>query len=201
VSDVTLAGNVTATAGPDTRTGTATPMTNATNCSRVELNLGAGTGTDIQNDSSGTLLGAWNTKNGPLKAHTRHNDWIDASWFFPALTSLVDPKALLVFVGQVNRGGAALYHLCSYGPNSARFGQQLSQKHFYLDPSSFLPIKSLAGAVRAINRADLGETRPTAIQRRVLPLVIRETSTGSASRRSASSHQQPMQPPQGRHAQ
>jgi hypothetical protein len=140
VSDVTLAGNVTAIAGSDTQTGTATLMATATNCSRVDLSLGAGTRTDIQNGSSGIPLGAWNTNNGPLKAHAQHNDWIDASWFFPALTSLVDPSALLIFVGQESRGGTAVYHLRSYRANSASLAQQLSQMDFYLDTSSFLPI-------------------------------------------------------------
>jgi hypothetical protein len=140
VNDVALSGNVTAIAGSDNQTGTATLLATQGNSSRVELNLGSGKRTDIQNGSGGSSLGTWSTNDGPSKAYAAQNTATDASWFFPALGSIADPNAVLTLVGQEQRGGSAVYHLRSYRTNTISFVQQLSQMDFYLDAVSLLPV-------------------------------------------------------------
>jgi hypothetical protein len=139
VNDVILSGTATTTASPDTQTGSAILMANRSNSSRIELNLNNDKRTEVRNTTAGIPSGSWNVNDGPSKALSQHNDWTDASWFFPALTSLTDPNAVLTYIGQEQLRGMAVYHLRSYRPNVTKFAEQLSQMDFYVDTASYLP--------------------------------------------------------------
>ena len=140
VTDVSLSGSVTSIAGSDTKVGTVTMMASGTTSSRVELDLDAEKTTEIRNASTGSPQGAWAMNDGPSKTLMQHNEWTDTSWFFPALTSLSDPNAVLAYIGQEQRGDASVFHLRSYRRNGSAVGQQLSQMDFYVDSSTYLPV-------------------------------------------------------------
>jgi hypothetical protein len=140
VIDATLAANVTSTAGSDIETGTGVLMASSTTNGRIDLNLSTGKRTNVQNSSTGVPVGAWSMNDGPLKANAQHNYWTDASWFFPALSSLADNKAVVTYVGQENKNGVAVYHLRTTNNNGDPVIQQLSQMDFFLDSASFLPV-------------------------------------------------------------
>src|SRR6266567_7572180 len=87
ISDVTLNANVISIAGADNETGTGVFEAKGLGESRVDLNLGGGTRSQVQSVSSGVPAGAW-TKNGAKAVPAaQHNCWVDAAWFFPALSS------------------------------------------------------------------------------------------------------------------
>jgi hypothetical protein len=140
VNDVTLSANVTWIAGSDTEAGTGTLTAKGTSESRVDLSLRGGSRTEIRNAASGVPQGVWLGPDGASHASAQHNGWTDASWFFPALTSLADSKALLTYVGKETQGGVSVYHLHEYGPSSIAAAQHLSQMDFWLDATSFLPV-------------------------------------------------------------
>jgi hypothetical protein len=140
ISDVTLTGSVTSTAGSVTKVGTLTMMAGGTTSSRVESDLDAGKTTEMRNASTGSPQGVWAINDGPSKTLMQHNEWTDTSWFFPALTSLGDANAVLAYVGQEQHGDSSVFHLRSYRRNSSAVGQQLSQMDFYVDSSTYLPV-------------------------------------------------------------
>lgn len=117
ISDVTLTGNATWIAGSDNETGPATLMAKGSTESRVDLNLTGGLRSDIRNDTAGYPQGASVIGSGSQQAWALHNCWINASWFFPALSFLATPSDLnLVFsyVGQESRNGTSVQHFQIY---------------------------------------------------------------------------------------
>jgi hypothetical protein len=78
-----------------------------------------------------------------------HNCWINASWFYPALSYLnatSDPTLIFSFVGQESRGGATVQHLRIYRylaaqrPAFVALTRRVSAADFYLDSASLLPV-------------------------------------------------------------
>ncbi len=158
VSDVTLTGNVTWVAGSDMETGTGAFLAKGTGESRVDLTLSGGKRSDIRNSSNGVPQGAWIWNGGASSAYALHNCWTDATWFFPALTSLAasDPSIVLSYVGLESRSGAYVQHLHSYryAGNSAALTKQWSTMDFYLDAASLLPFAVMFN-VHADNDANI----------------------------------------------
>jgi hypothetical protein len=149
VSDVTLTGNATWIAGSDLETGSANLQAKGTGESRVDLNLSDGTRTEIRNDTGSYPQGASVINGGDQQAWPAHNCWINASWFFPALSFLntaADPSLIFSYIGEENRGGAKVEHLQVYRylaaqrPASISLTQRVSTTDFYLDSSSLLPV-------------------------------------------------------------
>lgn len=138
VNDVSLIGDATATAGSDVQMGSATLKGKGTGNSRIDLSLSGGNRTAIQIRSGSVPSGLWSTQDSAAKAAAQHNSWNDASWFFPALTSLSgrDASVVLSYVGAETRGGASVQHLRSYN----KIAPELSQMDFYLDAVSLLPL-------------------------------------------------------------
>jgi hypothetical protein len=149
VSDVTLSANVTSIVGPDTETGTGTLLAKGTAESRVDLKLPSGTRTGIRNDSAGYPQAASLGSDGALHPSPLHNCWINASWFFPALSvlaSAADPSVILSYVGQETRNGASVQHIRSFryisdkNPYVINLTHTLSTMDIYLDSASLLPL-------------------------------------------------------------
>jgi hypothetical protein len=150
VSDVTLTGNVTWIAGSDDEMGTATMQAKGTGESRVDLSLSGGTRTEIRNDiASNFPQGASIQNGGAQQDWAMHNCWINASWFYPALSFLhatSDPSLIFSYVGQESRGGASVQHLRVYryltlkNPAFVALTQKVSTADFYLNAVSLLPV-------------------------------------------------------------
>ena len=150
VSDVTFTGNVTWIAGSDNETGTATLQAKGTGESRVDLNLSGGTRTEIRNDIASTFPQGASIQNGGAQQDwAMHNCWINASWFYPALSFLnatSDPTLVFSYVGRESRVGASLQHLRVYRylptqkPAFVALTQKVSTADFYLDSASLLPV-------------------------------------------------------------
>jgi hypothetical protein len=144
ISDVTLTGMATWTAGSDTETGAATLLALGTGESSINLALSGGTRTEIRDASSGTPRGKWTNQTGATGMFSFHNCQTDAAWFFPALSSLTaGPNIVLSYVGPETRNGESVQHLRSYvyspSSTSAPSFQQLSAEDFYLDATTLLP--------------------------------------------------------------
>lgn len=149
ISDVTLTGSATWIAGADIETGPATLYAKGASESRSDLNLTAGMRTDIRNDTAGFPQGASSLSGGPLQAWALHNCWINASWFFPALSFLSttsDPALVFSYIGQETRGSGIVQHIQVYRylngqkANTISLTRQVSTMDVYLDANSLLPV-------------------------------------------------------------
>jgi hypothetical protein len=146
ISDVSLSGTVTWTAGSDTENGTASLLALGTGESRMELSLSSGARSEIRDASTGTSIGKWTAQDGSSGKFAFHNCQTDAVWFFPALSSLTAGlNAIFAYVGQEVRNGETVQHLQSYGYQPAQYSghgptlQLLSTEDFYLDATTLLP--------------------------------------------------------------
>ena len=107
VNDVTLNGNASWIAGSDNEVGTATLLAKGTSESRIDLNLSAGTRTEIRNDTGVSHQGESIAPNGTVQPWAEHNCQINASWFFPALSALgamSDSSLIYQYMGLESRG-------------------------------------------------------------------------------------------------
>jgi hypothetical protein len=151
ITDVTITGNATWIAGSDRQTGPATLMAKGGAESRVDLNLSGGSRSEIRNDTAGYPQGA-SVSVGTLTPSELHNCWVNASWFFPALSFLnaaADPTLIFSYVGQESPGGVSIQHLrvfrylADQRPAEVALIQRLSTMDIYLDSASLLPIAFL----------------------------------------------------------
>jgi hypothetical protein len=159
VTDVTLTGSVTWTAGSDTETGSATLMAVGTGESRMDLALSTGTRTEIRDAQTGTALGEWILPGGTSGRFASYNCQTDAVWFFPALGSLTTGQnVVLSYIGQETHNGASVQHLQSYlyqPLQSVAVGSQpTSAMDFYLDATTLLPT-TITFNIHADNNAGL----------------------------------------------
>ena len=145
LTDITIQANVGYVAGSDEETGTATLVARGDADSIVTLNLSGGQRQEIRN----SVQGAWVGPDGTPHATGIHNCWIDADWFFPALTlhaMQTDPTLIVVYLGPANWNAVAALHLqfshIIPGQPAAMTAaiQALSTLDFYLDPTSLLPL-------------------------------------------------------------
>lgn len=140
ITDVTLNANVTSILGSDYESGTATLLAKGTEESRVDLTLNtSGTRADVRNSSGG----AWEKNGGTSTAYAQHNCWVDAPWFFPALSSLTqttNQSFVFKYIGQEQHGGVNTQHIQVFQAVSDPLVQHLGTMDFYLDPNSQLPL-------------------------------------------------------------
>ena len=148
ITDVTITGNASWIAGSDRRSGSATLMARGTAESRVDLNLSGGTRSEIRNDAAGFPQGATIRADGTLIPSALHNCWINASWFFPALSFLnatSDRNLIFSYIGAENRAGVNVFHLrvfrylAGQSPTQIALTRRLSAMDIYLDATSLLP--------------------------------------------------------------
>ena len=153
LKDVTLQATATYVAGSDQETGTATLVAlsnqasrapGGTGWSRVTLNLTSGQRQEIRNG----ILGAWVGADGTAHTTLSHNNFVDAAWFYPALTLAAlasDPTLSITLVGQETHAGELVYHLllCRVptrkNPGTVTLIQRISTVHLYLDALTLEP--------------------------------------------------------------
>jgi len=145
VNDVILQANASYVAGSDQETGTATLTALGNQESLVQLGLSEGPREELRNGPEGV----WSGPDGTVHWMATHNCWIDADWFYPALTLealQTDPTLGVVYVGPVTWNGVPavalqFFHIIP-GQTTAMTAeiQNLSNLYLYLDPKSFLPL-------------------------------------------------------------
>ena len=148
ISDVTLTGNANWIAGSDNETGQLTLRAKGVAESRIDLNLSGGTRTEIRNDTAGFPQGESIRPDGSVRAWATHNCWINASWFFPALSFLSatsDPTLVFSYAGLETHRQATVQHLrifrylAGQKPAYISLTQRISTVDIYLDATSLLP--------------------------------------------------------------
>lgn len=151
VSDVTLTGTATRTAGSDIETGTITLKALGATNSRMDLSTASGTRSEIRTNASGFPQGIWMGPDGTTHGMAGHNRLTDAVWFFPAFSILNEAgsaNVLATYVGQETRNGSSVQHIRLTQPTSATGDPTgllalLSTEDVYLDANSLLPVAIL----------------------------------------------------------
>jgi hypothetical protein len=145
VNNAILQATAAYVAGSDQESGSATLTASGNQESMVQLNLSDGTRQEIRNGPAG----AWSGPDGVQHAMALHNCWVDASWFFPALTFQAlsaDPTLGVVYLGPAQWNGLAAIHLQfshlvpGQAPAITTQIQSLSRVDLYLDPKSLWPL-------------------------------------------------------------
>jgi hypothetical protein len=156
VTDVTLTGTATRTAGSYVETGSITLKALGANQSRLDLAVVGGTWTEVRGiNSQGAPQGSWTSLDGKTHPAAGHNILTDAVWFFPALSALdhaASPQLGVTYVGTETRDGATVQHLhfaspdpslppdASLPPHFSPRVAELTTMDVYLDPASSLPV-------------------------------------------------------------
>ena len=145
ISDVTLSATATSSAGDSSQTGSATIQAKGQGQSRLDVQAGDVSHTEVRNLTSGLPAGAWNENSGNPISFASHNCLTDAVWFFPALSTLSqtsNASFIFLYLGQVQRGDVTTEHLQVYqwSPSGSPFLAPLSTMDFYLNATSLLPV-------------------------------------------------------------
>jgi hypothetical protein len=149
ISDITLTGTATRTAGSDVENGTFTLKALGSLESRLDLVLSGSTRSEVLSTSTATSPGFWTLNNGTPNPVAYHNTLAGVVWFFPTFSALAqtsNPYCSVSYVGLETRQGTAVQHLYIAFQNptaSASENQQLAQlsgTDVYLDSSSNLPL-------------------------------------------------------------
>lgn len=151
ITDVTLTGTVTLTAGSDVETGTATLQALGGVAGRIQMTLTDGPRSEVINQSQGALAGQWSGPDGSRHAMAQHNALVPAAWFFPALAlaeALNDPSVQLAYVGQEIKDSVAVQHIRFWRviPTGLSSGaaiqlfEHLTSADVYLAAASSLPV-------------------------------------------------------------
>src|SRR5260370_12761850 len=148
VSDVTLTGTATQTAGSWSSTGQATFK--ALGTAKRRLDFAASGPSEVRTlDTSGSPTGAWTKADRVKHTIALHNSFSDAAWFFPALTSLSAASQAGVvakYIGSETHNRIAVQHLRLWHTADsilaaiANVIPRLSTVDFYLDASTSLPV-------------------------------------------------------------
>jgi hypothetical protein len=142
LADVTLDAEVTSSTGSETESGTGTFKARGFAESRVDLNLGGETRSDVRSASGG----AWQQNGAAAKAYAGHNCMTDAAWFFPALSSLAqtaNSSYVFKYIGVEEHDSVNTQHIQvfqAFPQDSTGVLQQLSTMDFYLNAASGLPV-------------------------------------------------------------
>ncbi len=193
ITDVTLEGNATRTAGSDTESGNITLKALGNGSSRFDLSLAGGMFSEIRNNSTGVPQGWWITPDGVTRAMVAQNTFTDAAWFFPALSvlsELSNPQLSVTYVGQEIRNGASVEHLRfslqdqASDASASDLLTKLSTTDLYLDAASALPV-AIAFDVHPDNDAlsnipvEIDFSNYQAVNGIVVPLHIQKLLNGT----------------------
>ena len=144
IGDVTLNASVVSILGSDYETGSGILRAKGSSESRVDLTLSNGIRSDVRNLTNGVPGGGWMTGAVASKPYAEHNCWGDATWFFPALSSLsqtANQNFIFKYLGQTQHNGVNAQHIQVFQVlTTYAVVQKLSATDFYLDPVSFLPV-------------------------------------------------------------
>lgn len=159
LTDITLTGTATRTVGTDTETGTIVMKAMGAWNTRVDFTSANGTWSEVHSAippaaPQGYTVGP----DGIQHKIAGHNTYADASWFFPAFSSLVklsDRWLTVTYVGLEMKNGVSLAHLHfidKFPPTPAALiakqpkgfkplpVEPLTARELYLDPSTALPV-------------------------------------------------------------
>jgi hypothetical protein len=148
LTDVTLSGTGTRTAGSDTESGTATLRATSSGQSRVDFAFGSGQRSEARDASVMPPTGEWVAPNASITPIAQHNLLTEPAWFFPAFVLarvLSNPNYSISSIDQETKLGVVVDHFKVFqqvtipGDTSNSF-QSLTRMDFYLDPSSLLPL-------------------------------------------------------------
>lgn len=145
VNDVTLAGSVTRSVGPDAETGSFTLKAAGLAQSRMDLTLPSGTITEIRTITNGVPAGVWQANGNAVHQIPNHNLASGAVWFFPLSmlsNRIQNPNSIITYVGLETRNGRSVQHLhvVVQPPqgDSTGMAEHLTGQDFYLDSSTLL---------------------------------------------------------------
>jgi len=150
LTDVTLTGTATRTAGSDIESGTVTLRALGGLDGRMDLTLTNGPRSEVINQSHGTT-GEWSGPDGAQHAMAQHNSFVPAAWFFPALAlaqALNDPSIQLAYVGQEMKESVAVQHIRFWrmipagisSDGQIKLFEHLTSADVYLDAANSLPV-------------------------------------------------------------
>ena len=148
LTDITLQGSVSYSAGSDQETGSAALVAHGNTESLLTLNLSRGQRQEIRRGAAGVWIGLDQTPH----AMAPNNCYLDADWFFPAfsLAALATDSTLIITLdGQETHNAQQVYHLTFFhylsGQASAVMSlvQRVSQMDLYVDTTF-----SVAGSSR-----------------------------------------------------
>lgn len=148
IADVTLNGTAVQFIGGQQLTGTAVLKVKGTRESRLDLNFGTVTRTEVRTDVNGMGQGAWAGSDQVLHPVPEHNCWTDAAWFFPVLGSLSlagQANTVFSYIGQETHAGVLTQHIrisrviSTNRATTAATLQKLTTIDLYLDAASMLP--------------------------------------------------------------
>lgn len=149
ITNATLTGTATRTAGGHAESGSAALKVRFGTGTRLDLSLAKGRRTEIHNTLSDFPKSSWSGPNGASHRAPIHNSWVDAGWCFPPVSlasMLSDPHMVLTHMGTEDRGGIIVEHLRASrnlsGESEAvtALVRRLSTIHIYLDAKSALPV-------------------------------------------------------------
>ena len=150
VTDATLSGTATRTAGSDEETGQVLLEAKGTEESKIALTLSASTYTKVRSFSDGSPEGSYVGSDGTVHTMALHNCLAGTAWFLPLLSAL--PSAIggsdanLSYVGQETLNGEAVQHVRSWlsvsSPDAAAVQSiaHLSAVDIYFDSATDLPV-------------------------------------------------------------
>jgi hypothetical protein len=146
LADVSIQANAVYTVGSEQATGTATLIASRNSQSVETLSFSDGTGWQLIRNG---YQGATTIGGGEATAMPTHNCFIDADWFFPALSlqALATDSTLFVnYGGQQVYEGQQVYHLTLYHnistnplPSVEAMIQATSAMDLYLDATTLQP--------------------------------------------------------------
>jgi hypothetical protein len=145
IQSVVLTGTAERIAGSDDETVPARFEANSSGSARSDVNLSAGTLTEIRQVASSGNTGVWSTGDGKNHALAGHNLLTDGAWWFPNFVTqrfLSDPNAVVTFQGIDN--GLAHFRAVHVPPtglpqSAADQISHLSQVDLFLDSTTLLP--------------------------------------------------------------
>ena len=140
VTDVLLTGTASWTMGSDNQSGTIT-MKARSQASRVDLALGGGVRSEIRINDPLNPLFETSARGGKWTTRAIHNSWVDANWFFPALSSLIVGLQNGFNLGTVSDPSHLFsqFQIPAQKPVVTSQIQSISTVVYDIDPSSKLP--------------------------------------------------------------
>lgn len=150
VSDVSLTGTATRTAGSDQQSGQVTLEAKGIQESKISLSLSGYSFTEVRNFANGAPSGSYVGTDGVVHTTAQQNCFGDAAWFFPLLSSSAlaggNSGMNLSYIGQETFNGAAVQHVeiwqsaSSPDVSAVKAIGHLSTVDLYLDAATTLPI-------------------------------------------------------------
>lgn len=140
ITDVLLSGTASWTMGSDNEIGQVVLKARARGQSRIDLALGGGPRSEIRTNDP--LNPQYETlASGQWASRAYHNSWVDANWFFPALSALVVGPHNGFVLGTVSDSAHlyAQFQIANQRPGITSQIQALSTVLYEVEPSTLLP--------------------------------------------------------------